>query len=105
MATILLMAGKHRLIYPNSRVMMHQVSCSAAGDPRDIEITSNEIKRIRDQLTRAYIDCGVNRTAKQIDKDTAKEHWLSPADAVAYGIVDAIIQPEDWKRFISGEDM
>ncbi|MEN8663014.1 MAG: ATP-dependent Clp protease proteolytic subunit [Lentimonas sp.] len=93
MATLLLAAGTKgkRYALPNSRVMMHQPSGGATGQTSDISIAAKEILRWRAQMNSLMAN-HTNKTAEEIASDTDRDFYLTAQDALAYGIVDKVIE-------------
>lgn len=93
MATLLLAAGTKgkRYALPNSRVMMHQPTGGATGQTSDISIAAKEILRWRAQMN-ALMAKHTNKTAEEISADTDRDFYLTAQDALAYGIVDKVIE-------------
>ncbi|MGJ8638197.1 MAG: ATP-dependent Clp protease proteolytic subunit [Opitutaceae bacterium] len=93
MATLLLAAGTKgkRYALPNSRVMMHQPSGGATGQTSDISIAAKEILRWREQMNRLMAS-HTGKTPEEIAKDTDRDFYLTAQDALAYGIVDKVIE-------------
>ena len=93
MGSFLLMAGAKgkRLALPNSRVMMHQPSGGAQGQASDIEIQAREIIKTREQLNRIY----ANRTGQSLERiasDMERDLWMSPTEALDYGLIDQVLE-------------
>lgn len=88
---ILLGAEKEkRVALPNSRIMIHQPSGGGRGRSSDIEITADEILKLRHRANKLIADeCG--RTVKQVEKDTDRDYWMSPEEAVEYGLIGSVI--------------
>ena len=93
MATLLLAAGTKgkRYALPNSRVMMHQPTGGATGQTSDISIAAKEILRWRARLNE-LISIHTNKTPKEIANDSDRDFYLTAKDALAYGIVDKVIE-------------
>ena len=92
--TILLTAGTkgQRFVLPHSTVHLHQPLGGAQGQATDIEIQANEILRLRDKLNHIL----AHHTGQSVDKvkeDTERDYWLTAEDAVAYGLVDKVLEP------------
>lgn len=92
MGAVLLAAGAKgkRYALPHARVMIHQVLGGIEGQATDIEIHAKEILRMREEINRIL----AKHTGQPIDriaKDTERDFFLRPSDALEYGIVDAII--------------
>ena len=93
MATLLLAAGTKgkRYALPNSRVMMHQPAGGATGQTSDISIAAKEILRWRARMNE-LISIHTNKTPKEIANDSDRDFYLTAKDALAYGIVDKVIE-------------
>lgn len=92
MAAVLLSAGAKgkRYALPHARVMLHQVLGGVEGQATDIEIHAKEILRIREEINRILAK-HTNQPIDRISKDTERDFFLRPNDALEYGLVDAII--------------
>lgn len=92
MGAILLGAGTKgkRLMLPNSRVMIHQVSAGAQGTMADIDISIAEGRKYNTKLFNMLSDY-TGKTAKKIMKDADRDMWLDAEEAKGYGIIDSII--------------
>ena len=93
MGSFLLAAGAKgkRNALANSRIMMHQPSGGAQGQASDIEIQAREILKTREQLNRIYAE----RTGQPLERITAdmeRDRWMSPTEALDYGLVDKVIE-------------
>ncbi|MCH7735154.1 MAG: ATP-dependent Clp protease proteolytic subunit [Chloroflexi bacterium] len=95
MATILLTAGTKgkRFALPNSTILIHQPSGGAQGQASDIEIHARETLRVQDQLRRILAE-RTGQTYERIARDTDRDNFLTPEQAVEYGLVDEIFAPE-----------
>lgn len=93
MATVLLSAGTKgkRYALPNSRVMIHQPHGGAGGQTSDITIAANEILRWR-KLLNEVLAKNTGKSIEQIEKDSDRDFFMSASDAVAYGLVDKVIE-------------
>ena len=93
MGSFLLMAGAKgkRNALPNSRIMMHQPSGGAQGQATDIEIQAREILKTREQLNRIYAD-RTGQTLERIAADMERDRWMSPSEAVDYGLIDKVLE-------------
>ena len=93
MATILLAAGTKgkRYSLPNSRVMIHQPYGGATGQSRDISIAANEILRWRKKINE-ILSKDTGKSVEQIEKDSDRDFFMTAEEAVAYGIVDKVIE-------------
>ena len=95
MGAFLLAAGAKgkRLSLPNSRMMLHQPSGGSQGVAADIEIQAREILAMRHRLNE-ILAIHTGQSVDRIAADTDRDFWMSPEDAVEYGLVDTIKHPE-----------
>ncbi len=93
MATVLLSAGTKgkRYSLPHSRVMIHQPSGGASGQATDITIAANEILRWRRTLNEILAK-NTGKTVEQVERDSDRDYYMTPQEALAYGIVDKVIE-------------
>ncbi len=90
--TLILLAApkERRLALPNARIMIHQPSGGARGRASDIEITAEEILKLRQRANELIAkECG--RSITQVEEDTDRDHWLGPEEARDYGLVSRVI--------------
>jgi ATP-dependent Clp protease protease subunit len=92
MAAVLLCAGTKgkRTALKHSRVIMHQPSGAIGGQASDIEITVQEIKKIKKNLYDA-ISFHTGKSVKQVEKDCDRDYWLTSEEAKEYGLVDEVL--------------
>ena len=92
MAQVLLTAGTKgkRTALKHARVMMHQPSGAIGGQASDIEITVNEIKKVKKNLFE-IIAFHSGKTARQVEKDCERDFWLTSVEAKEYGLVDEVL--------------
>ena len=94
MGAFLLASGSpgKRLALPHARIMIHQpMGGTGRRQATDIDIEAKEILRIRQQLNEIM----ANRTGQTIErseKDTDRDYFLSPEEAVAYGLIDKVVE-------------
>ncbi len=94
-AAVLLAAGAagKRVALPNARILIHQVFGGAQGQATDVKLQTEELLRMRDQIVK-MLSLHTGKTEKKIAKDTDRDYYMSAEEAVAYGLVDRIIQPK-----------
>ena len=92
MAAVLLAAGVKgkRIALPNSRVMIHQPLGGAQGQASDIEIQAREIVKTKELLNNILVT-HTGQSMKRIKADSDRDFWMSAPEALAYGIVDKVI--------------
>jgi ATP-dependent Clp protease protease subunit len=92
MAAILLLAGEkgRRYALPHSRVMMHQPLGGAQGQATDIDIQAREILRVREELNN-IVGRHSGQNLRKIERDTDRDMFLTPEQAVEYGLIDEVI--------------
>jgi ATP-dependent Clp protease protease subunit len=81
---------ERRFCLPNTRFLLHQPSGGAGGPATDIEIQAREIIKMRDRLNQIFADATGQNFAK-IEKDTDRDFWMSPSEAIAYGLVNSVV--------------
>ena len=91
-AAVLLLAGTpgKRYALPHSRVLLHQPFGGAQGQAIDIEIQAKEIIRQRTLLEEIVAE-HTGQTVEKVHQDTDRDFILTPEEARAYGIIDAVI--------------
>ena len=92
MGAVLLAGGatgkRHAL--PNSRMMIHQVLGGFQGQASDIEIHTQEILTIKKKLNEIL----ASHTGQKVDKiikDSDRDNFMSPDEAVKYGLIDSLV--------------
>lgn len=90
--TIILLATpkERRFALPNCRIMIHQPSGGAQGKASEIEITAAQILKLRKRANELIAEeCG--QPFEQVEKDTNRDHWLDPEEALEYGLISKIL--------------
>ena len=82
---------KDRFCLPNTRFMIHQPLGGVGGRATDIRIEAEEIMKARSRLNQTIADATGQPLAK-VEQDTERNYWMSPEEALAYGIVGKIIK-------------
>lgn len=92
MASVLLGAGTKgkRAALKHARVMMHQPSGAIGGQASDIEITVNEIRKLKKELYEV-VQFHSGKPIEQIQTDFERDHWMTAAEAKEYGLVDEVL--------------
>jgi ATP-dependent Clp protease protease subunit len=92
MGAVLMCAGAEgkRTALKHSRIMMHQPSAGAGGQATDIEITVNEIRKVKRELYEII----AHHTHQPVDKvaiDCDRDYWMTSNEAKEYGLVDEVL--------------
>lgn len=92
MGAILLASGAKgkRYALPHARIMLHQPWGGIQGQASDIEIHAAEILRTREELSH-ILESHTGQTLDKIREDTERDFFMSPEDAIKYGIIDEMI--------------
>jgi len=92
MGAVLLTAGEKgkRTALPHSRVMIHQPMGGAEGQASDIEITTREILKLRDELYNIVAKHSGN-PFERIQKDSDRDYWMTAQEAKDYGMIDEVL--------------
>jgi ATP-dependent Clp protease protease subunit len=93
MGAFLLSAGADgkRSALPNSRIMIHQPSGGSSGSAADIEIQAKEIIYARERLN-ALLAKHTGQPLERVAEDVDRDRFMSPEEAVDYGIIDRIVE-------------
>lgn len=80
-----------RLCTPNTRFLLHQPSGGTGGPATDIEIQAREIIKMRGRLNQIFADA-TGQPIARIEKDTDRDYWMSPEEAIEYGLVGRVVK-------------
>ncbi|MEK0315841.1 ATP-dependent Clp endopeptidase proteolytic subunit ClpP [Cohnella sp. 56] len=94
-AAILLLSGERgkRFALPNSEIMIHQPHGGVQGQASDIAISAKRILKIRETLNKITAD-RTGQPIERVEKDMDRDTFMSAEEAVAYGIVDQVIETQ-----------
>lgn len=92
MGAVLMVAGAKgkRSALKHSRVMIHQPLGGAQGQASDMEITVNEIKKLKKELY-DIISIHSGQPFDKVEKDSDRDYWMTAEEAKAYGMIDEIL--------------
>jgi ATP-dependent Clp protease, protease subunit len=92
MGAFLLSAGTKgkRLSLPHARIMIHQPIGGAEGQATDIAIQAKEIIKTKRRLNE-YLAAHTGQPYERIAEDTERDFFMSPAESMAYGLIDKVI--------------
>lgn len=90
--SLLLTAGETglRFCLPNARIMLHQPSGGYQGQATDIDIHAKEILKVREKLNKIYSH-HTGQKVPTIEKAMERDNFLSPEEALKFGLIDAIV--------------
>ncbi len=96
MGAFLLSAGAKgkRMALPSARIMIHQPLGGAKGQATDIEIEAKEILRMKEMLTGILAE-NSGQDIEKVKADCERDHYLSAAEAVAYGLIDKVVTSQE----------
>jgi ATP-dependent Clp protease protease subunit len=80
-----------RFALPNAKIMIHQGSGGFRGTPADIQIAAKEILEMTRRMAE-LIARHSGRDVEQVMRDIDRDRFMTPEEAVGYGVVDAIIE-------------
>jgi ATP-dependent Clp protease protease subunit len=81
-----------RLALPHAKLMIHQGSAGARGAPSDIAIAAREIEASTRQMAEV-LSRHTGRPVETVLEDIDRDRFMTPAEAVEYGLVDQILEP------------
>jgi ATP-dependent Clp protease, protease subunit len=92
MGAVLMCAGAKgkRTALKHSRIMMHQPSAGAGGQASDIQITVNEVRKIKKELY-DIIAFHTGQPAEKVAADCDRDYWMTSTEAKEYGLVDEVL--------------
>ena len=93
MGAFLLAAGTKgkRFALPNSEIMLHQVIGTIGGQASDVIIATEFAKRTKDRIN-TLLAQNVGKPFETVQRDTERDNWMYAEDALAYGVIDGIIE-------------
>ena len=79
-----------RYSLPNAEIMIHQPLGQTGGQATDISIAAEHILKTRRKLYAMMAD-NTGKTSEQVAQDCERDNWLDPEDALAYGLIDKVV--------------
>ena len=92
MGAVLMCAGAKgkRTALKHSRIMMHQPSAGAGGQASDIEITVNEVIKVKNELYE-IIAFHTEQPFEKVAVDCHRDKWMTSTEAKEYGLIDEVL--------------
>ena len=92
MGAFLLSSGAKgkRFCLPHAKVMIHQPSSGTHGKVTDMEIDMKETLEVKEMLAKIMAKNTGQKLAK-VKSDMERDYWMSPQEAVKYGLVDKVL--------------
>jgi ATP-dependent Clp protease protease subunit len=82
---------ERRFCTPNTRFLLHQPSGGMGGPATDIGIQAREILKMRARLNQIFADA-TGQPVEKIEKDTDRDYWMGPDEAIAYGLLGRVVR-------------
>lgn len=93
-ALIFIAAQKqNRFCLPNTRFLLHQPSGGMGGHASDIAIQAEQIIKMKDRLNQLFAE-ETGQPLEKIQKDTDRDFWMDPQQAIDYGLLYKVIRSE-----------
>ena len=92
MGSVILMGGAKgkRYALPHAEIMIHQPSSGAQGKISDMEASFNHSMKLKIMMHHLYADI-TGQNIEQVIKDLDRDHWMTPEEAIEYGLIDKIM--------------
>lgn len=95
-ASLILASGTpgKRFCLPHTKILLHQphvMGHGVTGQVSDIEITAEQLVKTKEELHKIYAKITGQRV-NTIRKDLNRDNWLTPAEAIDYGLIDKVME-------------
>jgi ATP-dependent Clp protease protease subunit len=84
---------ENRFCLPNTRFLLHQPSGGIFGTALDIAIQAEQIVKMRERLNQIFAEA-TGQPLARIEKDTNRDFWMTPQQAIEYGLLGSVIRSE-----------
>ena len=83
-------AKENRYCLPNTRFLLHQPSGGIRGTSSDMMIQAEQVRLMRERLNQIFAEA-TGQSIERIEKDTARDFWLTTQEALDYGLLGKVI--------------
>lgn len=87
-------AKENRYCLPNTRFLLHQPSGGIRGTSTDMMIQAEQVRLMRERLNQIFAEA-TGQDVARIEKDTARDFWLTTQEALDYGLLGKVITSVD----------
>jgi ATP-dependent Clp protease protease subunit len=84
---------ENRFCLPNTRFLLHQPSGGIFGPALDVAIQAEQIVKMRERLNQIFAEA-TGQPLERIEKDTNRDFWMTPKEAIEYGLLGSVIRSE-----------
>ena len=95
-------SGKTLLAQTLARIMIHQPMGGVSGQATDIDIHAREILKLRERMNE-LLAAHTGKPIAEIARDTERDYHLSGAEALAYGLVDRVVEHREVPKVNGGK--
>jgi ATP-dependent Clp protease, protease subunit len=106
MGQFLLSAGTpgKRFSLPHAQILMHQGSAGFGGTAADVEIYADQLERTGTLLVRLIAE-HTGQPVEKVEQDSRRDRWFTAEEALAYGLIDHVLERVDDVRPASARRM
>ena len=81
-----------RFALPHTKILLHQPWASGIqGQVSDLEITAKQMVKTKEEMLKIYSKT-TGKTIAKLRKDMDRDFWLTPEEAVEYGLIDKVME-------------
>ncbi len=80
-----------RLALPNAEIMIHQPLGGAKGQATEIQIVAEQILKTKKKLN-MILSKNTGQPIEKIEADTERDNYMTAEEALAYGLIDGIVE-------------
>lgn len=93
-------AGSRRILLPHGQMMLHLPFGELKGEADLWEVRAKEMKKIKNRIIDALIECGAKKSKAEILDNIGVEHWMDAQETIDYGLADEIMTKESLKELL-----